>query len=86
MSSTIDPAALLRQQISDHEQAVQTLRKQIAELEQADKAELQPDKSDVGSSWPFSPEEYSRYGRQMIVPSVGLKGKSSTYYILRRKP
>jgi hypothetical protein len=29
--------------------------------------------------WPLSQEEYSRYGRQMIVPSVGIQGMASTY-------
>jgi adenylyltransferase/sulfurtransferase len=27
-----------------------------------------------GTKWPLSPEEYKRYGRQMIVPNIGLQG------------
>lgn len=29
------------------------------------------------SRWPLLPEEYGRYGRQMIVSQVGLPGKST---------
>lgn len=27
------------------------------------------------SEWPLPQEDYQRYGRQMIVPEVGLEGK-----------
>jgi hypothetical protein len=27
------------------------------------------------TKWPLTPEEYSRYGRQMIVSSIGIQGK-----------
>ena len=26
------------------------------------------------SSWPLQPDEYTRYGRQLIIPEVGLEG------------
>jgi adenylyltransferase/sulfurtransferase len=29
--------------------------------------------------WPLLPEEYKRYGRQMIVPSVGIQGIPSSF-------
>lgn len=32
--------------------------------------------------WPLSAEEYKRYGRQMIVPTVGLQGTSSHLSLL----
>lgn len=35
-----------------------------------------------GTKWPLSAEEYKRYGRQMIVPSVGLQGISHSKSVI----
>lgn len=30
--------------------------------------------------WPLAAEEYSRYGRQMILPEIGLQGEKICFY------
>jgi adenylyltransferase and sulfurtransferase len=77
-------AETLRHQIAATEKQLQELRDRLAELELEDKADSQPpqphedghvqDSSDV-PKWPLTQEEYTRYGRQMIVSSVGIKGR-----------
>ena len=33
-----------------------------------------------GDGWPLKAEEYRRYGRQMILPEIGLEGRCFIYY------
>lgn len=37
------------------------------------------DEKEGDKKWPLSAEEYKRYGRQMIVPNVGLQGTASHF-------
>lgn len=70
----------LRQQILTTEKQLAHLKEQLQKVENHDKAEAQPDatSSTAGSQkWPLTQEEYNRYGRQMIMPTIGLKGKNS---------
>jgi adenylyltransferase and sulfurtransferase len=78
-------AEALRNQIAATEKQLQELRDQLAGLEYIDKADAQPPQpcedgqlQDPGKrdvpKWPLTQEEYSRYGRQMIVSSIGIQG------------
>jgi adenylyltransferase/sulfurtransferase len=71
-------ADALQEQISATEKKLAELKEQLRKIEDTDKAEAQPDATSTAAGsekWPLTPEEYNRYGRQMIVPSIGLKGK-----------
>lgn len=64
-------AGTLRKQIAETEAQLNKLREQLSQVEA-----LAKDKHEnpVTQKWPLSQEEYKRYGRQMIIPSIGLKG------------
>jgi adenylyltransferase/sulfurtransferase len=36
-----------------------------------------PENDSSKTKWPLSSEEYKRYGRQMIIPNIGIQGNSS---------
>jgi adenylyltransferase/sulfurtransferase len=84
-SSTVDT---IRSRIRAAEKELQALKDQLAEIEAQDKAEDPPtepsqhehptgQENGTPSKWPLNQEEYARYGRQMIVPSIGIQGQSS---------
>ncbi|KAI9745732.1 MAG: Urmylation protein [Claussenomyces sp. TS43310] len=72
-------AETLKAKILALEAELEELRIQLARLEKAhDEADIQPDervRPVESKKWPLSQEEYSRYGRQMIVPSIGIRGQ-----------
>lgn len=76
-------AEALRKQISETEAQLQILKDQLAQVEADVPADLvnglsfseEPDNVTREQKWPLSAEEYKRYGRQMIVPSVGIQGQ-----------
>ncbi|KAI8944298.1 ThiF family protein [Xylaria longipes] len=74
----------LKAQISKTEQELQQLKTQLAELEASPTpapvpSEAQAQDQPTGVSpewkWPLKEEEYARYGRQLILPSVGIQGQ-----------
>lgn len=75
-------AESLRNQIAAAEKHLQDLKNQLAGLEPQEEASTllsQPHEDrhlDVlgEGAWPLRQEEYNRYGRQMIIPSIGLQG------------
>ncbi|KAI1461691.1 adenylyltransferase [Annulohypoxylon moriforme] len=87
MDSVSNKAEQLRHKIVQAEKELQELRKQLTELESSNSRVNE----DQGSSsipdlnqhtetlpewkWPLKEEEYSRYGRQLILPTVGIKGQ-----------
>lgn len=81
MESANARAETLRNQIENAEKTLQELKKQLAEIEPQGKAKQPhdhvqaqtPPERDV-KAWPLTQEEYSRYGRQMIVSTIGIKG------------
>jgi adenylyltransferase and sulfurtransferase len=86
MEAAKTSADALRNQIAATEKQLQKLKDQLAGLESLDKAESQPlqpcedgqlQESGNGDipKWPLTQEEYNRYGRQMIVSSIGIKGR-----------
>lgn len=78
ISSKVDD---LRRQIARAEEELEELRAQLAHAEK-EEATAPPDVTPLSlasqkpiSKWPLSSDEYKRYGRQMIVPNIGIKGK-----------
>lgn len=72
----------LRQEITATEHHLSRLKDELAVLEQnstsaGDSRDLTGNgerRDGPGQKWPLSLEEYKRYGRQMIVPQVGIQG------------
>lgn len=75
-------AQALRNQIAGTEAQLEKLKNELARVEASaaaqDLHDLQlkdnPVTQKKDEKWPLSEEEYKRYGRQMIVPSVGIQG------------
>ncbi|KAF2964323.1 hypothetical protein GQX73_g9245 [Xylaria multiplex] len=74
----------LKAQISETEVELQQLKAQLARLEallslpspsSEAQANDQPTESSRKWTWPLEEEEYTRYGRQLILPSVGIRGQ-----------
>jgi adenylyltransferase/sulfurtransferase len=78
MTSLEDTCASLRSQIAATEASLAALKGDLAHAEQAATATLSADtagnKGNGPTRWPLMPDEYRRYGRQMIVSQVGLQG------------
>lgn len=87
MESISDKAEQLRHKITQAEKELQDLRRQLSELESST-ADPKLDqgfgltsdynyvtKTVTEWKWPLREEEYSRYGRQLILPTVGIKGQ-----------
>lgn len=82
LSSRIDELQL---QIIEHERLVQGLKRELAQLQlNASKSTTSRNVlSNVSTTapasqswqWPLEAEEYKRYGRQLILPDIGLQGK-----------
>ncbi|KAJ2976930.1 hypothetical protein NUW58_g7966 [Xylaria curta] len=69
----------LKAQISKTEEELRQLKTQLAELEASVRrpasAQGQPTEAPQEWKWPLKEEEYARYGRQLVLPSVGIKGQ-----------
>ncbi|KAI0456532.1 adenylyltransferase [Xylaria acuta] len=77
----------LKVQISKTEEELHQLKSQLAELEASpptpapepsEEAQVQGQPTGVSHhewKWPLKEEEYARYGRQLILPSVGIQGQ-----------
>jgi hypothetical protein len=103
MDSASASAESLRQQIVASENELKRLKEQLASVEAEnarENGERLSDDAETGSpvtsgKWPLSSEEYKRYGRQMIVPNIGIQGSISSsefvgnifaYYFCRSTP
>lgn len=84
MGKDEDTCASLRAEIAAAEAELARLKHDLVSAEQqaaANSESTNPaanrDKDQNGSAsrWPLHPEEYGRYGRQMIVSQIGLPGK-----------
>ncbi|KAJ5177621.1 uncharacterized protein N7500_000320 [Penicillium coprophilum] len=82
MASLDETCASLRAQITATEIQLAGLKRDLANAEQAARSEPATtvesqleDQSSDGRRWPLIPEEYKRYGRQIIVSQIGLKGQ-----------
>lgn len=84
MESANASAEALKRQIEATEAELSKLRAQLAQVEAGCATQSTSNLSinappgfvaqDAEKKWPLLPEEYKRYGRQMIVPSIGIKG------------
>lgn len=75
--------ASIRAQIEATESQLARLKRELHSAEQiAAKAanEETGNKANGKRNWPLLAEEYKRYGRQMIVPQLGLQGELSPSY------
>ncbi|KAJ5457728.1 hypothetical protein N7475_009116 [Penicillium sp. IBT 31633x] len=82
MGSLEETCASLRAQITATESQLAGLKRDLAKAEQAEQSEKattvkiqHEDRDGEEKQWPLLQEEYKRYGRQMIVSQVGLKGQ-----------
>ncbi|KAI1213841.1 adenylyltransferase [Annulohypoxylon truncatum] len=87
MDPISNKAEQLRDKIAQAERELQDLRRQLAELESSTRdanteqgfdSVADPNQSagtPLDWKWPLKEEEYSRYGRQLILPTVGIKGQ-----------
>ena len=84
MDSANASAEALRKQIQATETKLFSLKAQLAQVEAVPVPTQKIENLSVVDGglvtqngerkWPLLPEEYKRYGRQMIVPSVGIQG------------
>lgn len=79
MDTARESARQLREQIEKAEEELKNLREQLAQAEayeQEKEAETRT-ASTNGSAWkwPLKAEEYDRYGRQLILPNMGIQGQ-----------
>ena len=92
MDAVSESAETLRCQIAAAEEELKILKEKLAALEDSNyQKSLEPASHDFppreekestvpSRKWPLSSEEYMRYGRQMIIPNIGLQGKSSSSF------
>lgn len=70
-ATEMDKIERLKRRIAETEADLQSLKSELAEAE----AQHQDDLEGETWRWPLSAGEYERYGRQLIIPSVGIKGE-----------
>ncbi|KAI0430597.1 adenylyltransferase [Xylaria sp. FL1042] len=81
MDPVADKIEQLKAQISKTEVELLQLKTQLAELEATSPPSKTPPVEGESTEpsqewkWPLKEEEYARYGRQLILPSVGIKGQ-----------
>lgn len=83
MGATQEKCTSLRAQIAATEAQLAGLKHELANAERAaaadsesaDAAQRTKEPGQDTRRWPLLQEEYRRYGRQMIVPQVGLEGE-----------
>jgi adenylyltransferase/sulfurtransferase len=89
MDKATSSAEVLRSQIAATEEELGRLKEQLAAVEAKEAEDLnqlsmqeKPGLVTQGN-WPLALEEYKRYGRQMIVPNIGIQGNlPSSVFIL----
>lgn len=75
----------LREQIAKAEDELRNLREQLVQAEAYEQAQDQDHEAQTGAAstnglawkWPLEAEEYERYGRQLILPNVGIQGQTT---------
>ncbi|KAE8552572.1 Urmylation protein [Talaromyces marneffei ATCC 18224] len=67
--------AALRAQIAATESQLSALKQELEAAEKLRGATMPAPCNNSERKWPLSPEEYQRYGRQMIVSQIGLPGQ-----------
>lgn len=90
MDAATHSADALRKQIAATEEELRKLKEQLVAVEAQELKNLNGLSLNDGphpvtqGKWPLSAEEYKRYGRQMIVPNIGIQGSSaiSLFFII----
>lgn len=72
--------ASLRAQIAATEAQLAGLKRELQVAEQAALNSQSQHTDTEESRWPLLAEEYRRYGRQMIVPQLGVQGMCSLFF------
>lgn len=73
-------AEKLQKQIFEAEEELRILKEQLAQVNKAEQRSgpvSDPTAEEDGTpawKWPLTAEEYDRYGRQLILPNVGIHG------------
>lgn len=77
MEKASSSADALRQKIAETEKQLAELKSQLASIPAASEVDgiVDATENSHARKWPLSQEEYTRYGRQMIVPSIGIEGE-----------
>lgn len=76
-----ESAHQLREQIAKVEEELKALKEQLSEVEEQTSGSspipsLKEEENGTPAwKWPLTAEEYERYGRQLILPSVGIHGQ-----------
>lgn len=86
MDTARKSAQQLREQISKAEENLRNLREQLAQAEAYEEAQDQDQEAETDAAstngsvwkWPLKAEEYDRYGRQLILPNVGIQGQTTS--------
>ena len=81
MESIAEKAEALREHIAAAESELKALKEQLVKLKASARSSVDPETSLSNGQppyqtgrWPLSAEEYKRYGRQMILSGIGIKG------------
>lgn len=77
MPETGDDTDVLRSQIAGLESQLGDLKRRLLAAEKGaggSSSTSKPAQAGKAWKWPLEAEEYKRYGRQMIMPEVGLQG------------
>ena len=85
MDQATRSAEALRRQIAVTEEELRSLREQLAAVEEKGVQNLKGlslEEDPVTRKWPLELEEYKRYGRQMIVPNIGIQGGFSAFGVI----
>lgn len=86
MDAATQSAEALKRQIATTEEELKRLKEQLAVIEPQSSIEEAVDGLELGAGpvttgkWPLELDEYKRYGRQMIVPNIGIQGEASRSY------
>jgi adenylyltransferase/sulfurtransferase len=74
MGDPIDPESLIAR-IQAQQREIESLKSQLA-LQAAPSvaSSRAAPESSTNRPWPLQADEYKRYGRQMILPNIGLQG------------
>ncbi|KAL1868913.1 Urmylation protein [Diaporthe australafricana] len=76
MDTAEKSAQQLRVQIAQAEDELKSLKEQLAQAEAQEQKESVDIKTNGSAwKWPLGADEYDRYGRQLILPSVGIQGQ-----------
>jgi len=74
-------AQQLREQITKAEEELRILKEQLAQAEARDQDQnTEAATGGINGStwkWPLKADEYDRYGRQLILPNVGIQGQTT---------